>query len=331
MSDERSQLGLFGAQGPGSPGVVGPAEVDDVLRDLAARLPEGLHLGTSSWSFPGWRGLVWDRSASRQDLARHGLSAYAEHPLLTTVGVDRTYYAPLPAQDFGAFAEQVPGGFSFLVKAHEALTVSRWPQHPRYGRDAGRDNPRFLDPEYARREVIEPFARGLGDRAGPLLFQFPPQDVAALGGPRGFADRMRAFLGALPEGPLYAVEIRNEALLGREYADALADHGAVHCVTVHPSMPAPTEQVERAGVLWGPALVARWMLHAGMTYEQARDRHAPFDRLVDPDPTTRAALAHLAREWAASGQPAWIIANNKAEGSSPRTLRHLAEEIVAGG
>ena len=80
-------------------------------------------LGTSSWSFPGWSGLVYGRpAASESRLARDGLAAYASHPLLTTVGIDRGFYAPLDAATFAGYAAQVPAGFRFLVKAPALVT-----------------------------------------------------------------------------------------------------------------------------------------------------------------------------------------------------------------
>ncbi|MEZ6184635.1 MAG: DUF72 domain-containing protein, partial [Planctomycetota bacterium] len=84
-----SQLPLFAGVDP-EPRRLGPASVAPELRALAARLPPTVHLGTSSWSFPGWRGVVYDREANQRELAREGLRAYAQHPLLRAVGVDRT-------------------------------------------------------------------------------------------------------------------------------------------------------------------------------------------------------------------------------------------------
>ena len=47
--------------------------------------------------------------------------------LFRTVGVDRTFYGPVNADTFRAWAAAVPDDFRFLVKAHEALTLSRFP------------------------------------------------------------------------------------------------------------------------------------------------------------------------------------------------------------
>ena len=89
---------------------------------IAARLPPGVRFGTSSWSFPDWAGLVYPRVATVSELAREGLRDYARHPLLTTVGIDRSYYAPIPAADLTRYADQLPSGFPCCAKAPEAVT-----------------------------------------------------------------------------------------------------------------------------------------------------------------------------------------------------------------
>ena len=304
---------------------VAPAMVAEATRALARDLPPHLYLGTSSWSFPGWEGLVYDQLYSQSRLARDGLSAYAQHPLFRTVGVDRTHYAPVEADVFASYAEAVPDDFRFLVKAHEACTLARYPEHPRYGRNAGRDNELFLDPDYASEYVVRPLVRGLGRKAGPLVFQFAPQPLAWLGGAQGFARRLHDFLARLPRGPLYAVEVRNRALLTPDYARALADVGACPCINLLDRMPPPLVQWHLVDGARAPALVARWMLTRGLNYDQARARYEPFNAVVDPDPAAISALAHLVRTCAE--RPAYIIANNKAEGSAPLSLARLAEAL----
>lgn len=84
---------LFGSAGP----VVGSATVPPEVARTTAALPPTVRLGTSSWSFPGWSGIVWDRRYDARTLAHHGLGAYGAHPLLRTVGVDVTACADQPA------------------------------------------------------------------------------------------------------------------------------------------------------------------------------------------------------------------------------------------
>jgi len=317
--------------GPGSrrPSLaVGPEETPAEMQATAACLPARVYLGTSSWSFPGWAGLVYDREVSKEKLAREGLSAYACHPLLRAVGIDRTYYTPLAATELARYAAAVPDGFRFLVKAHELCTVARFPDHVRYVGQRGKRNDLFLNSSYAIAEVIAPVIEGLGEKAGPLLFQFPPQDVSAFGGPEGFADRLHAFFRTLPRGPLYAVEIRNARLLQPVYVQALNDVGVCHCLNAHPSMPDVASQARLVGEL-GAATVVRWMLARHRAYEEARERYRPFNRIVDQDVTAREAIATQCVAAARIRRPVFVIINNKAEGSAPLSAFRLAERIVA--
>ncbi|MBA3545464.1 MAG: DUF72 domain-containing protein [Nannocystis sp.] len=328
----QDQLDLFGgAPTPVAAPARGPvtaAPQPPELARLAAQLPDELRLGTSSWAFPGWADIVYDRAYPQQRLSRAGLRAYAAHPLLRAVGIDRSYYAPLAAAEFAAYAAEVPAEFRFLVKAHEACTIAVYPRHAHYGALRGQPNPRFLDPAYATEQVIGPTIEGLGDRLGPLLFQFSPSDVEALGGPRWFAERLHGFLSALPRGPLYAVELRNRELLTGAYRDALASTGVCHCINVYPGMPNPMQQFERAHHDQAPALVSRWMLHPRMTWEQAEQGYAPFDRIIDADEERRADLVRLCLRGEQLGLPMHFIVNNNAEGSSPLTIVELARRIV---
>jgi uncharacterized protein YecE (DUF72 family) len=328
QEQNEGQLTLFDDEPSGGRAArVGCAKVPPEVESLARRLPPTLFLGTSSWSFPGWVGIVYDRKASERDLAREGLAAYAKHPLLRTVGLDRTYWAPIPAETFAAYASVVPDEFRFVVKAHAACTSPRmsW-----LGESVARrrePNPLFLDPVHAAQEVVGPCVEGLGAKAGPILFQFPPLAVADFESPGRFASRLHEFLERLPRGPLYAVELRNAQLLFKQTYAAFAATGAEPCFNVHPSVPGIAQQREYTGGALPRTLVIRWMLHRKLTYEGAKDRHRPFDRIVDEDELSRAEIAGLCIEALQAGRTAFVIANNKAEGSAPLSLIGLAERL----
>jgi uncharacterized protein YecE (DUF72 family) len=350
------QLPLFGQQAPptepegqatahapaaAAVADVGAAAPSVEVLELAGRLPAGLYLGGSTWSFPGWAGLVYDRSYPAPRLARGGLAAYARHPLLRAVGIDRTHYRPLPAAELARYAAAVPQGFLFLVKAHEVCTLARFPDHARYGAERGKPNRLFLDAAYAAAEVVAPYAEGLGAKGGALLFQFAPQALdppPAAGAaamppalPAGrFAARLHAFLDALPRGPRYAVELRNRELLTADYAAALAAAGACHCLNVHPRMPDVRVQAHLAGIASAPLALGRWLLGGGATYEAASKRFAPFNRLAAPDPVARRALAEVARESLAAGRRFLLTVNNNAEGCAPLSIVALVQELLAG-
>lgn len=320
--------GLFDAPSSASRGRggVGPAPVGEDLRAIARRLPASIHLGTSSWSFPGWAGIVYDREASQAALSKQGLAAYAKHPLLRAAGIDRTFYAPVPAAVLAEYAAVVPDDFRFLVKAPQAVTdpVVRDAR----GRATGEPNPLFLDVEWTAERSVAPFVEGLREKGGVLLFQFVPLGRSVVDDPVAFAERVAAFLRKLPSRVPYAVEFRDRALARAEVARAIAEAGATWCLNVHPTMPPIPEQHAFASLPANLPIVVRWMLHSGLRYEAARDRYAPFDRLVDEDPGTRSAIADVLADAARARRIAIAIANNKAEGSAPWSLFKLAGAVV---
>jgi hypothetical protein len=69
-----------------------------------------IHVGTSGWSYPSWRGGFYPGDADPKTF----LSFYAER--FDTVELNTTGYR-LPAEDqFARWAEQTPAGFAFAVK-----------------------------------------------------------------------------------------------------------------------------------------------------------------------------------------------------------------------
>lgn len=320
-----AQLDLFAAPASAAPSsAVGAAARAPDLEALAARLPAHLYLGTSSWAFPGWQELVYDRAVAPSVLVPHGLAAYMQHPLRRTVGLDRTFYAPLPVADLAAYAAAVSDDFRFLVKAHAWCTrpVLRGARH--VGPRRRTPNAHFLDPNYANEQVVQLCLAGLRDKTGPLLLHCAPLDVRAVGGPQRFAACLHAFLAALLRGPQYAVELRTASLLTPAYREALLDLGVCHCCTVHPSMPALQEQMRVVSVEAMPALIIRWTLPPAQRYAEAAARYQPCDCIVDDDPVNRQHIAAACRAALAAGHPTFVIAHDKAEGSAPCTIARLA-------
>ena len=76
-------------------------------------------------------------------------------------------------------------------------------------------------------------------------------------------------------------------------------------------------------------LVIRLLLPPGGRYADLKEAYAPFDRLVSPQPEMRQDVARLVQDALDRDMECYVIVNNKAEGSSPLTVRSLAE-LIAG-
>ncbi len=275
-------------------GPIEAAATSEELLRLARHLPERVYLGTSSWAFPGWQGLVYGGEYAESRLARQGLAAYGRHPLLRAVGIDRGYYQALDSAEWARTAREVPERFRFLIKAPAAVTdaVTRGGRHAP-GR-AVSANPRFLDPAYATERFVIPALEGLGEKTGPLVLQFAPMPAELTRDSPALIERIAEFLVRLPAShaqvrPIYAVELRNPELLTPRFVHRMREVGARLCVGIHPRMPPVARQAaalrtmdaqaapDSGWSLAGP-LVVRWSLHGGFGYEQARSRYAPFNR-----------------------------------------------------
>lgn len=290
-------------------------------------------MGTSSWSFPGWQGLVWSARHSGTDLARHGLPAYSRHPLLRAVSLDRSFYRPLSASDYAVYAAQVPEHFRFVVKAPSLVCDALVRGNAGRGQ---RDNPAFLDPALANAEFVQPAIEGLGARIGALVFQLSPLPPGRLVRPDQVLEQLAGMLAALHRlepvapGAVFAVEVRNPEFLSPAFAALLKAAGASYCVGLHPRMPPMEQQLPVLRAMWPAPLVCRWSLnrkHGASGYERAKDLYDPFDRLQDPDPVTRAALARVIAATTGAGLPVYVTVNNKAERSAPLSVIELAKAV----
>ena len=93
---------------------------------LASTIPANVKFGTSSWTFEGWRGLVYhDHYRSKAEFTREALSEYGRCPLFRAVGVDSTYYRPPTGAVLSKLVAQAPN-LQFGIKAWQEITAPRF-------------------------------------------------------------------------------------------------------------------------------------------------------------------------------------------------------------
>ncbi len=174
-----------------------------------------IHIGIGGWTYAPWRDNFYPKGLPQ---ARE-LDYAAQH--VTAIEINGTYYRTQSRESFAKWAEAVPDGFVFAVKA------SRYSTNRKVLAEAGESVARFLEQGLTE----------LGDKLGPILWQFMP---AKSFDPEDFG----AFLALLPkkqDGLLlrHAVEVRHESFVCAEFV-ALARHHGVAIVfaddSVHPEI-----------------------------------------------------------------------------------------------
>jgi uncharacterized protein YecE (DUF72 family) len=250
------------------------------------------------------------------------LEEYARFPLFRTVGIDSSFYAPPTEEALAAYTAHLPVGFPCVSKVWNELTVHTFSQAQDKGR-AGQRNPDFLNPDLFLEAVYEPYRRSFADHAGPFVFEFQAIGRGSDITPERFADRLDEFFTALPREAMYAVEIRNEEFLTPMYFAVLREHGVAHVFSSWTRMPPIGAQLDHPGSVTGSFLVARALLRPGRTYDEAVDAFAPYDRIQDPSPDLRSDLLRLIETAVRTRIPAYLLVNNRAEGSAPLTVAEV--------
>jgi uncharacterized protein YecE (DUF72 family) len=153
-----------------------------------------IHVGTSGWSYKEWKGSFYPADLPADDMLRY----YATR--LATVEINNSFYRIPKEKVLLDWADQVPPGFRFVLKASRRIT--------HINRLANEDD----SLEYFLRTV-----NVLGERLGPTLFQCPPSLRKDL-------TRLRDFLALVPRTWRAAMEFRHASWFTDEVYDALREH-----------------------------------------------------------------------------------------------------------
>jgi len=293
------------------------------LARLREAIPPNVRFGTSSWNYPGWKGLVYSRDYPASGASADLLAEYARFPLFTTVGIDSSFYGPLTEKMLAGYAGALPHGFPCVSKVWDRITVHTFAKAREKTR-GGELNPDFLNAELFLSDVWDPLERHFAEHRGPLVFEFQAIAREDNVSPQRFADRLDAFFARLPRGGPYAVEVRNPEFLSPAYFAVLREHDVAHVLSSWTRMPSIGMQLDLPGVMTAGFILARALLRPGRSYADAVEEFAPYDRIRDPNPELRQDLVRVVEAAEQLRVPAYILVNNRAEGSAPLTIAAVA-------
>ncbi|HTL54741.1 MAG TPA: DUF72 domain-containing protein [Candidatus Limnocylindrales bacterium] len=310
----------------------GPFRREEMQQRLLNLSVQGVFVGTSSWKYPGWSGTLYDRSRyewrgkfAESRFNKECITEYAE--VFKTVCVDAAYYNFPSRQYLEGMANQVPDDFLFAFKVTDAITIKKYPNLDRFGELAGKPNENFLNADLFATAFLQP-CESIRPNVGLLMFEFSRFWETDYAHGRDFVADLDKFLGQLPSGWPYAVEMRNRNWLKPAYFDCLARHHVTHVFNSWEAMPPVSEQMTLEGSRTNPDLVAaRFLLTPGRTYEQAVKMFEPYNELKEENPPARAAAKTLIAEGKAAGpkRRTFLYVNNRLEGHSLTTIAAIVE------
>lgn len=316
-----TQADLFGSEALPAP--------SPELVQLGQGIPPGIRFGTSTWTYDGWFGDVYHRRYRGPQPAKR-LEEYARYPLFRTVGIDSAFYDPPSEEELQSYARALPPGFPCVSKVWDRITAKRLGQDAPQPGLAGMRNPDFLSVTLFKDGVLGPYGRVFQDHAGCFVFEFQAMRGKDLPDPLQWADQLDDFLRELPRDFRYAVELRNPELLTPVHGEVLKRHGVAHVFNSWTEMPSIGEQVDLGWTFPADFTVARALLKPGRRYSDAVKQFQPYDRVQEPQPGLRRDLLQLIDTSLRRRIEAFILANNRAEGNAPGTIRAVARQWLEG-
>ena len=158
-------------------------------------------VGTSGYSYKEWKGSFYPAKLPDDEMLR----AYADR--LPAVEINNTFYRLPKAAVLESWAEQVPGGFRFVLKASRRIT------HIKRLRDVAEETAYLYQTAFS-----------LGPHMGIVLFQMPPNFQKDL-------PRLQTFLDLIPPGRGAALEFRHSSWFEDDVYQSLRAHHCALCLS----------------------------------------------------------------------------------------------------
>lgn len=190
--------------------------------------------GTSGFAYKEWKGIFYPA-----DIKPPAMLAYYATKF-SSVEINNTFYRMPSAEVVAGWAQQVPAGFTFVLKAPQKITHFK----------------RLKDCE-AEVDYFFGVARTLGTHLGPMLIQLPPNF-------KRDDDRLSSFLAMVPDDVRVAFEFRNVSWLDDAVYSILRAHDAALVIAHDEESETPLVATASWGysrlrkVVYGPGEVALW-------------------------------------------------------------------------
>jgi uncharacterized protein YecE (DUF72 family) len=265
-------------------------------------LADGIFLGTSSFTSPGWHGSFYPKGMPASDR----LAFYAEH--FDTVEIDSTFYGTPSSQTVKEWSSKTPGNFIFSAKIPQVITHEK----VLVGCNAEFDS--FLNA-----------MDSLDTKLGPMVFQFPYFNHVLRG--EEFLARLKAFLPKLPAGHKFAIEIRNKSWFTVELAGLLRKYRVALVLADRPGTLRPEELAKKFDPTTADWTYIRWLGDRKALEEVTK----VFNRVVVDRKEDMRTWVDCCYQIKQRGIPIYAYANNHYAGFAPATVEQFRDLWYACG
>jgi uncharacterized protein YecE (DUF72 family) len=276
-----------------------------------------LLLGTCSWKFPSWQGIVYSKAETAY------LEEYSER--YPTVEIDQWFWSlfdvdsiSLPQHETVAeYLAAVPQGFRFTIKAPNAVTLTHF--YRKGSQKGSGPNPYFLSTELFADFLSR--IRPMKDQTAMIMLQFEYLNQQKMSGSDEFLKKLDSFLGSVGTAWPLAVEIRNPNYLAAPYFETLASHGVTPVFCEGYYLPPVFSLYEHHRDRLSATGLLRLLGPDRKGIEKATGKK--WDKVVAPKDDALPRIADMVVDMMSRDMDVIVNVNNHYEGSAPLTIEKL--------
>lgn len=278
---------------------------------------EKLKIGTCSWKYDSWKGLVYP------DFGEFNyLEEYCKK--YNTVEIDQWFWSlhpqnkiTLPNKDIvQEYFTSTPKNFKFTIKVPNSITLT----HPYKSIEP---NKHFLSVELMETflETIEM----LKAKTGMLMFQFEYLNKQKMSSQLAFQHRLEEFFNELDPEFNYAIEIRNPNYLNNDWFSFLNAHNISSVFLQGYYMPNIYKTIEKYFEQINHSAVIR--LHGTDRKGIENKTNKIWNKIVVPQDNELNKIVGIVRKLMQKKVDLYMNVNNHYEGSAPLTIQKIFELI----
>lgn len=281
-----------------------------------------LFIGTCSWKYDSWRGIIYSDNKDinyLQEYSRSFNSVEIDQWFWSLFGKDKISL-PLP-KVVEEYARSVPDNFKFSIKVPNSITLTHF--YRKSKSDPLKENPHFFSPEIFSKFID--LLRPIHDKIGIIMFQFEYLNKQKMQSQSIFQQLFSDFFSKCDRNFDYAVEIRNPNYLNRSYFNFLKENQIGH--------------VFLQGYYMPPIFDIYNKFETDISYKSVIRLHGPdrsgieeksvglWNKIIEPKDDDISKVTKIIEKLNSRNLDVYVNVNNHFEGSAPLTIEKLRNLI----
>ena len=282
-----------------------------------------LRIGTCSWKYDSWRGLVYSDNEKINFLQEYS-------QIYNTVEVDQWFWSLFPPSKavlpkvsiVESYKNSVPKDFLFTIKVPNSITLTHY--YKRSKQEQLQPNPYFLS-----NDLFDDFIRildPLKENIGCLIFQFEYLNKQKMSSLSEFQDKFNKFYSNVESDvPPIGIEIRNPNYLNKSYFQFLSDLNITPVFLEGYYMPSIAQVFKDNKDFIKKSAVIR--LHGPDRKGIEKLANDNWNKIYINRDKELNGIVELLKDFQNQKVDLFVNVNNHFEGSAPLTIKKIMEKL----